>query len=68
MNTWMEYQVGTIPSVLMTFDSRKIFVLYVILLVLNLQGKMQQKTAEAQTSNSLTVYIYIQSTNLGFAR
>ena len=55
MNTWMEYQVGTIPSVLMTFDSRKIFVLYVILLVLNLQGKMQQKTAEAQTSNSLTV-------------
>ena len=47
--------VGAIPSVLMTFDSRKIFVLYVISLVLNQQGKMQQKTAEAQTLDSLTV-------------
>ena len=59
MNTCKEHMVGSIPSVLMTFDSHKIFVLYVILLVLNLQGKMQQKTAEVQTSNSLTVYIYI---------
>ena len=39
----------------MTFDSREIFVLYIILLVLNLQGKMQQKTAEVQTSDVLTV-------------
>ena len=58
MNTWKEHMVGSIPSMLMTFDSRKMFVLYVILLVLNLQGKKQQKTAEVQTSNSLTVYIY----------
>ena len=44
MNICKEHMVGSILSVLMTFDSRKIFVLYVILLVLNLQGKMQQKT------------------------
>ena len=55
MNICKEQMDGSILSVLMTFDSRKIFVLYVILLVLNLQGKMQQKTAEAQTEDSLTV-------------
>ena len=58
MNICKEHMVGSILSVLMTFDSRKIFVLYVILLVLNLQGKMQQKTAEAQTSDSITVHTY----------
>ena len=56
----------------MAFDSPRIFVLYIILLVLGLQGGMQQKRAEAQSSNSLTVYIYmyvyIQLTNLQFAR
>ena len=36
MNTWKKHMVESIPSVLMTFDSCKIFVLYVILLVLNL--------------------------------
>ena len=55
INIGMEQLHVNISSVLMTFDIPKIFALYIILLVLNLQGKMQQKTAEGQTSDSLTV-------------
>ena len=44
INTGMEQLDENIYSGLVTFDSPRIFALYIILLILYLQGKIQHKT------------------------
>ena len=60
MNTDMEQLEENIYSGLFTFYSPRIFALYIILLVLNLQGKMQQKTGRnVYDYDQEYIYIYI---------